>query len=98
MWHIPQSLLVVQITGGSLAHVPVVAPVGMTQVGVQVENPVFPHVDRAAQRVTLPLQFVGIVPSLAAAFIACATRGSFQCSSKSCSAPAGAVNRCISAS
>jgi len=74
MWHIPQSLLVVQITVGSLAHVPVVAPVGMTQVGVQVENPVFPHVDRAAQRVTLPLQFVGIVPSLAAAFIACATQ------------------------
>jgi len=51
--------LVVHVTVGSLAQVPLVAPAGMTQVGVQVENPSFPHVERAAQLTTLPLQFVG---------------------------------------
>jgi len=60
VWQRPQSVLVVQITVGSLAHVPVVSPAGMTQVGVQVTNPSFPQVERAAQRTTLPLQFVGM--------------------------------------
>jgi hypothetical protein len=31
----------------------------MLQVGVQVTNPDFPHVDLAAHRVTFPLQLVG---------------------------------------
>jgi hypothetical protein len=39
----------------------------------QVTKPVFPHVDRAAQRVTAPLQFVGR-PFATAAFTACATQ------------------------
>ncbi len=62
VWHIPQSALVVQLTVGSFEQVPVVAGGTMMHVGVQVENPDFPHVDRAAQRVTLPLQFVGSRP------------------------------------
>jgi hypothetical protein len=62
--------LAVQVTVGSSTQVPVV----VSQVGVQVTNPSFPHVDRAAQRVTLPLQFVGMLPSREAAFTAWATQ------------------------
>ena len=64
----PQSLLLVQVTMGSLAQVPVVAGGTIMQVGVQVTNPDFPHVDLAAQRVTFPLQFVGVVPSFESLF------------------------------
>jgi hypothetical protein len=58
--------LVVQASVGSSTQKPVV----VLQVGVQVENPSFPHVERAAQRTTLPLQFVG----MPAAFTAWATQ------------------------
>lgn len=62
VWHFPQSALVVHVTAGSFAQVPVVAGGTMTQVGVQVAKPDFPHVDLAAHRVTFPLQFVGRRP------------------------------------
>jgi hypothetical protein len=50
---------VVQVTLESFEQV--MAPVdgSVTQVGVQVEKSDLPHVERAAQRVTLPLQLGG---------------------------------------
>src|SRR5262249_15781234 len=61
-----QSVLVVQASVGSSTQKPVV----VSHVGVQVEKPSLPHVERAAHRTTLPLQFVGTP----AAFTACATQ------------------------
>ena len=57
----PQSTSVVHAITGYLVQVPVVEVAGF--VGIkQVTNPGLPQVDRAAQRVTLHLQFVGTRP------------------------------------
>jgi hypothetical protein len=71
---LPQSASVVQVTVGSSEQV--IAPVltSVTQVGVHVSKPSFPHVDFAAHRVTLPLQFGASTPHCFSAFTVCATQ------------------------
>ena len=55
---VPQPASVVQVTDGSLVQVPLVR--SQVLVGtVQVTKPGLPQVERAAQRVTLPLQLIG---------------------------------------
>ena len=52
---------VVQVTAASSVHVPVV--VSHVLVGrVHVTKPLLPQVDRAAHRVTFPLQLLGMRP------------------------------------
>jgi len=69
----PQSTSVVHVTAGSSVHVPVV--VSQVLVGtVQVMKPLLPQVERAAQRVTLPLQFVGSSPQVERSLIRWATQ------------------------
>jgi len=58
---VPQSASTVQLTVGSFAQVLVAVSHVLTG-RVQVTNPSLPHVERAAQRVTLPLQLVGMAP------------------------------------
>ena len=65
---------VVQVSVGSSEHVIAPVPMSVTHVGVQVENPSLPHVDRAAQRVTLPLHFFGRSPHDDSAFTVWATQ------------------------
>jgi hypothetical protein len=62
------------VTVGSSEHV--IAPVAtsVTHVGVHVENPSLPHVERAAQRVTFPLHFGASTPHCLSAFTVCATQ------------------------
>jgi hypothetical protein len=73
----PQSRSVWHAIVGSETHVNVV--VSHVSVGMlHVTKPSFPHVERAAQRVTFPLQFVGIVPSCASWFTMCATQLTYR--------------------
>jgi hypothetical protein len=67
-----QSPAVLQAMVGSFEQVPAVDPARMSQLGMQVEKPVFPHVERAAHRVTLPLQFLGRRPQELSALVTCA--------------------------
>src|SRR5262249_39086371 len=73
----PQSRSTTQASVGFSAHVP--SPVAglTTHVSVgnrQRTNPGLPHVERAAQLTTLPLQFPGTVPSSTSFFTTCATQ------------------------
>ena len=69
----PHSMSVVQVSVESSVHVPVV--VSHVLVGtVHVTKPFLPQVDRAAQRVTFPLQFVGIRPQSASFLVRWATQ------------------------
>ena len=73
VWQAPQSRLLVQVIVGLSTHVPILVLGSMLQVGVHVSKPVFPHVDLAAQRVTLPLQLFGM-PHAASALVTWATQ------------------------
>jgi hypothetical protein len=73
----PQSRSVTQASAGFFAQVPSPVAGSTTHVSVgkrQRTNPGLPHVERAAQLTTLPLQFPGTVPSATSDFTTCATQ------------------------
>src|SRR5215469_12609 len=73
----PQSRSVTQASAGFFAQVPSPVAASTTHVSVgkrQRTNPGLPHVERAAQLTTLPLQFPGTVPSATSDFTTCATQ------------------------